>query len=225
MTALPTFTDAQAHFRRMLGELARHGVTPDPRLELRAVPGLVSFYDLRNGHVYVGVHEPERPESRLMAHYLCDLLGLGENRLLELFRRLQPWAVGHELAHHLRHRAGGFSSDRQHEETVAHELAFAFFAYSPTPETVRLRALLAQALAAERRPTTAGPGAVLCEHLSWVASALATRRPLTVAAWVRRNLRCTHDSAAGMSRYRVAGDGDATGNCTAVELHGAAEPH
>ena len=128
--ASPPFTDlfeeARALFQELVTELAAHGIEVGQGLELRRVAAMLSYYNVDDGHIYLGLPDPGQPVGRLMWLMGRSLLYCANDEELTGFLRLLvPRLLAHELGHHLRHRYGLFSTDRWLEEQVANQLATA----------------------------------------------------------------------------------------------------
>lgn len=181
----PVLRHAEAVLAELRAALARQGIA-DAGPTLRPVPGLLSHYDFREACIYVGIHDPDRAESRLMAAFLAALLGLDQAATVRLFALLTPWTIAHELAHHVRHQAGLFGADLWAEEVLAHRFAAAFVHGQPEFPSKEIARLLDQALAdagpdaAKEKAHSdtpasspngslfADPSASLRQHLTWV---------------------------------------------------------
>lgn len=135
-TETPTlFEQARECFARLRAEFAVYGLEIDPAMELREGSGLLCYYDLGDGHIYLSLPDVARPVGKLQALYMRSLLGLQTTD--ELFRLLgvfMPSIMAHEIAHHFRHRSGQFGSDLWHEEQVANRLAVAVTKHRLAPD-------------------------------------------------------------------------------------------
>lgn len=120
------FQEAQALFKEMVHELASYGIEVNPNLELRRVVAILSYYDLDDGNIYLGLPDPNTPVGKLM-WLVGRSLSFCENdeELTRHLRLFVPHLLAHELGHHVRHRYGLFSDDKWHEEQVANQLAMA----------------------------------------------------------------------------------------------------
>jgi len=120
------FRLAQEHLESFRQELTGYGIEVALELELREGKGLLCYYDLTDGHIYLSLPDPTGPIGRFQAAVFRSLLGCSDDaELAELIRLLLPWLMSHELAHYLRHRYGRFGDDLWHEEQVANQLASA----------------------------------------------------------------------------------------------------
>jgi hypothetical protein len=120
------FELAQQYFVDFLREFAAYGILADPRMELRAGNGMLCYYDLQDGHIYLALPDPNDPVGRLQLLFLRSLLHTtSQDELLNFLRLFIPHLIAHELAHHFRHRYGLFTANLWHEEQVANQLAVA----------------------------------------------------------------------------------------------------
>jgi hypothetical protein len=120
------FELGQRCFTEFSRELEAYGVVVDPRMELRQGKGMLCYYDLSDGHIYLSIPEAGTPmgdlQQMLLGSFLfCD----DEEELVRFFRLFVPRLIAHEIGHHLRHRYGTFGKDMWHEEQVANRLAVA----------------------------------------------------------------------------------------------------
>ena len=129
------FTIAQHYFDQFLVDLRECGLEVDPAMELRRGEGLLCYYDLADGHIYVSLHNPNEPAGKLHLFVMGSLMGCeNDDELVQFFHIFIPHLIAHELAHHLRHRAGLFTKNPWHEEQVANKLAVAMCRQRLTPE-------------------------------------------------------------------------------------------
>jgi hypothetical protein len=142
------FQLSQDHFTAFVQELATYGIHTDPAMELRRGTGMLCYYDLSDGHIYVSIPDPQSPEGKLHMLVLRSALYCrNSDELLDLFRLLLPYAIAHELGHHCRHHYGLFSDDLWHEEQVANQLASAVIKRRLAPgDRERATALIKQAM-------------------------------------------------------------------------------
>ncbi len=142
------FTLGQQYLDAFRRECALYGVQVDPRLELRRGQGLLCYYNLADGHIYLSTPDFHSPTGKLQALFLRSLLGCGDNQELYDFLALFiPHIIAHELAHHLRHRYGQFGQSMWLEEQVANKLSVALVKRRLPPEAKkRGRELLRRAI-------------------------------------------------------------------------------
>lgn len=148
MTSADLFSLGQSYLHQYRQELGLYGLELDPGLQLRQGKGVLCYYSLEDGHIYLTTPDFGSPVGKLQALYLRSLLGCQSNQeLIELFRLLIPHIIAHELAHHLRHRYGTFSDSLWQEEQVANKLAAALVKHrlSP-PQKQQARQYLKQAI-------------------------------------------------------------------------------
>lgn len=127
---------AQRYFRAFLDEFAAYGIEADPDLELRQGSGLLCYYDMTDGHIYMSIPEASEPVGKLHLLFLRSLLKCENQAELDrFFKLLLPYVIAHELAHHYRHRAGLFNRENLwHEEQVANQLAIAVTKHRLSPD-------------------------------------------------------------------------------------------
>jgi hypothetical protein len=142
------FEVGRMYFKAFAAEFAAYGIPPDPRMELRPGTGMLCYYDLNDGHIYLSVPDMSSPMGRLQATIMGSLLSCDtEEEFLRLLRIFIPRIVAHEMAHHLRHRHGVFGTNMWHEEQVANQLAVAVTKHRMSPEEKRFaRDILRRAL-------------------------------------------------------------------------------
>ncbi|HMR65813.1 MAG TPA: cyclic nucleotide-binding domain-containing protein, partial [Anaerolineae bacterium] len=148
MNSVDLFSLGQSYLHQYRQELALYGIEVDPGLELRQGSGVLCYYSLEDGHIYLTTPNFGSPIGKLQALYLRSLLGSpSDQALLELFRLLIPHIIAHELAHHLRHRYGTFSDSMWQEEQIANKLAAALVKHRLSPsEKQQARQFLKQAI-------------------------------------------------------------------------------
>src|SRR5687767_14240096 len=101
-------------------ELAEYGISTDPTIQLVATEGPLCYYNLQDRNIYLSLPDPNKPVGKLLIIFLRSLLSCPtDEELLRFFRMFVPWAIAHELAHHLRHKYGQFSTLPWQEEQVA----------------------------------------------------------------------------------------------------------
>ncbi len=133
-TAADLFTLAQNCFRDFLQEFETYGILADPNLTLRPGSGMLCYYDLKDGNIYLSIPDPDEPAGKLHLLLLRSMLSCENNEdLYQFFRLFVPQIIAHELAHHYRHRYGLFSTNLWHEEQVANQLAVAVTKHRLTP--------------------------------------------------------------------------------------------
>jgi hypothetical protein len=120
------FALGQQYFNQFMKAFAVYGLDVDPGLSLRPGHGLLCYYDLKDGQIYLSVPGTATPEEELKAVMLASLLGCdGPEELIEFFARSMPWLMAHELGHYFRHRYGLFGDNLWREEQIANQLALA----------------------------------------------------------------------------------------------------
>lgn len=138
LPAADLFAVAQGFFDEFVKELQSYGLVVDPAMELRRGTGLLCYYDLEDGHIYVSLPDLNDPAGRLHLYMMSSLMGCQtEEETAQFFRIFIPHLIAHELAHHFRHQRGMFSTDPWHEEQVANKLAVAMCRQRLTPELMR----------------------------------------------------------------------------------------
>jgi len=126
---------AQQFFDEFVAELHSYGLAVDPAMELRRGTGLLCYYDLQDGHIYVSLPDLDDPAGRLHLFMMSSLMGCETDaETAQFFRIFIPHLIAHELAHHFRHQRGLFSRNAWHEEQVANKLAVALCRQRLTPE-------------------------------------------------------------------------------------------
>lgn len=143
------FAFAQEELHAFLEEFAAYGLDPDPNLQLRKGEGVLCYYDLNDGQIYLVTPDPGDPLGRTQIIFLRMLLGCqSDAELLDLFRLFVPRIIAHELGHYFRHRHGMFSADLWHEEQVANQLADAVTTHRfPPAEKARAMQLVERIIA------------------------------------------------------------------------------
>jgi hypothetical protein len=120
------FELGRRYFTEVCDELSTYGVDVDPKMEIRAGKGMLCFYDLSDGHIYLSVPDSSTPMGQLQLMLLGSLLSCDdEDELMRFFRLFIPRLIVHEIGHHLRHSHGAFSDDMWLEEQIANRLAVA----------------------------------------------------------------------------------------------------
>jgi hypothetical protein len=129
------FEIGQQAFTSFIQEFATYGLEADPALELKPGQGMLCYYSLEDGHIYLAVPNLNEPVGKLQALMLRSLLGCESNEDLSRFLRMFiPQVLAHELGHHFRHRYGLFGDSLWHEEQVANQLAIAVVKHRLSPE-------------------------------------------------------------------------------------------
>jgi hypothetical protein len=133
--ALDLFALAQHFFDEFVSELRSHGLEVAPTMELRRGTGLLCYYDLADGHIYISLPDLDDPAGRLHLFMISSLMGCEtDEETAQFFQIFIPHLIAHEMAHHFRHHRGLFTRDAWHEEQVANELALAMCRQRLTPE-------------------------------------------------------------------------------------------
>ncbi len=113
-------------FDAFTAELTSYGIPPDPRMEIRRGAGMLCYYDLNDGHIYVSFPDQSTALGRLQLTILTSLMGCrNQEEFTRLAEVLVPRVIAHELGHHLRHRYGVFGTNLWQEEQIANQLAVA----------------------------------------------------------------------------------------------------
>ncbi len=130
------FALARKHFKAFLLEFAGYGMEADPGLELRQGTGLLAYYDMQDGHIYMSIPDLTDPAGKLHMLFLRSMLKCENQAELDrLFRLFIPFVIAHELAHHFRHRFGLFDADNLwREEQIANQLAVAVTKHRLSPD-------------------------------------------------------------------------------------------
>lgn len=146
--SLPLFELGQRYFKEFIDELAEYGVLVDPAMELRRGKGMLCYYDLSDGHIYLSVPDLSNSMGELQLMLLGSFLGCNDDdELMRFFRLFVPRLIGHEIGHHLRHRYGCFGDDMWNEEQIGNRLAVALTRCRITPaEKEFARAFLRRAI-------------------------------------------------------------------------------
>src|SRR5262245_2776171 len=114
------FSFGKRCFAEITKELTCYGVEVDPKMEVRRGRGVLCYYDLGDGHIYLALPDTSSPIGKLQAMVLASTLALsGEDELFKLFELFIPHLVAHEIAHHLRHKYGLFGDNKWEEEQIA----------------------------------------------------------------------------------------------------------
>jgi CRP/FNR family cyclic AMP-dependent transcriptional regulator len=129
------FELGQKHFNNFKQEFASYGIEADPTMELRQGSGLLCYYSLDDGHIYLSVPDLNSPVGKLQALFLRSLLGCDTNReLMRFFELFIPHVIAHEMAHHFRHRYGKLGDSMWEEEQIANKLSVAVVKHRLSPE-------------------------------------------------------------------------------------------
>lgn len=142
------FELGRRYFDLFAAEFAAYGIPPDPRMELRQGSGMLCYYDLHDGHIYLSVPDLRSPLGRLHVTIVSSLLSVDDDEeIVRLLRLFIPRMVAHEMAHHLRHRHGVFGTNMWQEEQIANQLAVAVTKHRMSPDEKRFaREILRRAL-------------------------------------------------------------------------------
>jgi hypothetical protein len=129
------FALAQRTFLELVSEFKAYGLEVESSVEPRRGAGLFCSYDLKSGHLYLALPEPDSPLGRVQILFLKALLNVEEDETLFGFISFfLPRALAHELGHYLRHKFGTFTEDLWHEEQVANQLGNAVTQHRMNPE-------------------------------------------------------------------------------------------
>jgi CRP/FNR family transcriptional regulator, cyclic AMP receptor protein len=132
------FELGQMYFKAFAAEFAAYGIPPNPRMELRPGKGMLCYYDLNDGHIYLSVPDLNSPMGRLQVTVMASLLSCDtDEELLRLLRIFIPRIVAHEMGHHLRHLHGVFGTNMWHEEQIANQIAVAVTKHRMSPDEKR----------------------------------------------------------------------------------------
>ena len=137
-------------FEQFSQELARYGIEVDPKMQVRRGKGVLCYYDLEDGHIYLALPDLTSSLGKLQAMVLASTMSLaGEDELIALFELFIPHLIAHEMAHHLRHRYGLFGDNKWEEEQIANQLAAALTKHRLSPrDRAFARELLGRTLTA-----------------------------------------------------------------------------
>ena len=116
-----------AAFKEFKTELQTYGLDVDPELELRRANGLLCYYSVADGHIYLSIPEWDNTSIAIFQMVVGSLFdAVDEAALLRFLKLFIPRIIAHELGHHLRHRRGLFDQKNLwQEEQIANELAVA----------------------------------------------------------------------------------------------------
>lgn len=129
------FETGQQAFTSFIQEFAAYGIEADPALELKPGQGMLCYYSLEDGYIYLAVPNLNEAVGKLQALMLRSLLGCESNEdLVRFLRMFIPQVLAHELGHHFRHRYGLFGDSLWYEEQVANQLAIAMVKHRLSPE-------------------------------------------------------------------------------------------
>lgn len=144
------FVLGKQYFERFVRELARYGIEVDPKMQVRRGQGVLCYYNLEDGHIYLALPDLRSPMGKLQAMVLSSTMALeGEAELVALFEHFIPHLIAHEIAHHLRHKYGLFGDNKWEEEQIANQLAVALTKRRLAPmERTFARDLLGRTLSA-----------------------------------------------------------------------------
>lgn len=129
------FAYAQLCFHNFLDEFAHYGIQADPGLALQQGGGVLCYYDMKDGQIYMSVPNLAEPVGKLHLLFLRSLLKCEtQAELWQFFYLLIPHVIAHELAHHFRHRYGKFTDNLWQEEQIANQLAVAVTKHRLSPD-------------------------------------------------------------------------------------------
>jgi hypothetical protein len=134
-TTIPNlFELGQQNFEKFKTEFAAYGLDINPALELRPGSGLLCYYNLTDGHIYLAVPDLVGPTGKLQALIFRSMLGCQSNEeLRQFFQLFIPYVIAHEMTHHLRHRCGLFGENLWEEEQLANKMAVAVVKHRLSP--------------------------------------------------------------------------------------------
>lgn len=123
-------------FAQYKAELQTYGLDIDPGLELRRANGLLCYYSVDDGHIYLSIPEWDDTSITIFQMIMGSLFDAAdEAALLRFLVLFVPRVIAHEIGHHLRHRAGLFDKHNLwQEEQIANELAVALTKHRWSPE-------------------------------------------------------------------------------------------
>lgn len=211
-------TDAAALFesgRRSLlilkDELARCGMSVDPKLELRRGEGVLCYYNLDDGHIYLCVPDPTTPHGKFELLFFRAAIHFDSTaEVIRLFELIIPWLIAHEVGHHLRHKCGLYSADQWREEAIANQLAIAFTKQRlSTAELEEVQDTLARAIAGISRtlastPETADTRSIhklmryIHTHMTWFYHDLTATQNESIGGLLHRNNSPFHEKGSGI---------------------------
>jgi hypothetical protein len=184
--------------RSLIGELAARQVYVDPGLELRRGKGLLCYYSLQDGHIYLSVPDAEQPRGKFELFFFRSVVDLNSSdEIMRLLELLIPWLIAHEVGHHLRHRHGFLDCGGWEEERIANRLAGAFIKRRLTRDQKKeLRDTLARAMAnlfnglrsqgnMEEVYPAQDPICYVYYHMRWFYLDLMAREEHTIDEFVR----------------------------------------
>ena len=127
------FALGEAIFAEVVALLARYGVELDPALRFERSEAPTPSYRPSTRTIRFGVPDPTVPKGRLYWYFVQHLVGVPDLPAVQQAMELPlPWAVAHEVAHHLRHHYGAPVDNDFVEEQVANCIAIALLEEYPT---------------------------------------------------------------------------------------------
>ena len=127
------FALGEAIFAEVVALLARYGVELDPALRFERSEAPTPSYRPSTRTIRFGIPDPTTPKGRLYWYFVQHLVGAPDLPAVQRAMELPlPWAVAHEVAHHLRHHYGAPVDNDFVEEQVANCLAIALLEDHPT---------------------------------------------------------------------------------------------
>ncbi len=171
------FELGQNAFNKFLNEFANYGIRANPDMELRQGDGMLCYYDLQDGHIYLSLPDLESPIGKLQLLFLRSLLGCENNEeVLYFFRLMLPRVIAHEIAHHYRHRYGLFENNLWREEQIANQLATAVTKQRFSPaEREQARLFLERAIAGLEEKLDVKNMAADSYHSIWEALSMSSK--------------------------------------------------
>ncbi len=171
------FELGQHSFNKFLAEFANYGIRANDNLALCKGDGMLCYYDLHDGHIYLSLPDLESPIGKLQLLFLRSLLGCEDNEeVLYFFRLMLPRVIAHEIAHHFRHRYGLFGDNLWHEEQVANQLATAVTKQRFSPaEKEKARLFLERAIAGLEEKLEVKDMAADSYHSIWEALSVSNK--------------------------------------------------
>ena len=129
------FELGRTSFESYKHELLAYGLDVDPDLQIRRANGLLCYYSVDDGHMYLSVPEWDQTSIAIFKMIMGSLFDADdEESLLRFLELFIPRIVAHEIGHHLRHRAGLFDNKNLwQEEQIANGLAVALTKHRWSP--------------------------------------------------------------------------------------------
>ncbi|HSH04680.1 MAG TPA: cyclic nucleotide-binding domain-containing protein [Anaerolineae bacterium] len=126
LTNVDLFALGKQTFRQLIRDFGDYGIQANPKMELKPGKGMLCYYDLNDGNIYLSVPDLTQPVGKLHLLFLRSIIGCDtDDEILYFFNLFIPHVIAHEMAHHYRSRYGFFSSNLWEEEQVANQLAIA----------------------------------------------------------------------------------------------------